>query len=147
MDQLVRSKKGPWDAIEPEAVARMRLQNRFKTGLEIARYTADIMRREHAEEYRLLTSIDITGQYIDNDRNVHLQASRPLFRQNRAGELVQVSYNNYDRAPFYLPAEQTAALYRALKVFASHVNDPAMQYRRRLAPGRPAGASRYAPMS
>jgi isocitrate lyase len=48
MDQLVRSKKGPWDAIDPEAVARMRLQNRFKTGLEIARYTADIMRRDMA---------------------------------------------------------------------------------------------------
>ncbi|HEV8390879.1 MAG TPA: trimethyllysine dioxygenase [Dongiaceae bacterium] len=96
---------------------------------------ADIMRRDHAEEYRLLTSVEIMGQYIDNDRNVHLQAARPLFRLNRAGELVQVSYNNYDRAPFYLPADQTAALYRALKVFASYVNDPKMQYRRRLAPG------------
>ena len=35
-----------WDAINPESAARMRLQNRFKTGLEIARYTADIMRRD-----------------------------------------------------------------------------------------------------
>jgi trimethyllysine dioxygenase len=96
---------------------------------------ADTMRRQHPEEYRLLTSIDITGQYIDNDRNVHLQASRPLFRLNRAGELVQVSYNNYDRAPFYLPADEITELYRALKVFASCVNDPRMQYRRRLAPG------------
>src|SRR4051812_24267549 len=48
MDQLIASKKGPWDAIQPEAVARMRLQNRFKTGLEIARFTADIMRRDMA---------------------------------------------------------------------------------------------------
>ena len=48
MDQLVRSKKGPWDGIHAESVARMRLQNRFKTGLEIARYTADIMRRDMA---------------------------------------------------------------------------------------------------
>jgi len=39
-----------WDAINPESAARMRLQNRFKTGLEIARYTADIMRRD-MEEY------------------------------------------------------------------------------------------------
>ena len=29
-----------WDGITAEAVARMRLQNRFKTGLDIARYTA-----------------------------------------------------------------------------------------------------------
>jgi isocitrate lyase len=48
MDQLIQSRKGPWDAIQAEAVARMRLQNRFKTGLEIARYTADIMRRDMA---------------------------------------------------------------------------------------------------
>jgi len=38
-----------WDAINPEHVARMRAQNRFRTGLDIARYTADIMRRDMAE--------------------------------------------------------------------------------------------------
>ena len=48
MGQLVKSKGGAWDGISPEAVARMRLQNRFKTGLEIAKYTADIMRRDMA---------------------------------------------------------------------------------------------------
>jgi isocitrate lyase len=48
MDQLAKSKGGAWDGISGEAVARMRLQNRFKTGLEIARYTADIMRADMA---------------------------------------------------------------------------------------------------
>ena len=48
MDQLIKSKKGPWDGISAESVARMRLQNRFKTGLEIAKYTADIMRKDMA---------------------------------------------------------------------------------------------------
>lgn len=38
-----------WHAINPEYVARMRLQNRFKTGLDIAKYTASIMRRDMAE--------------------------------------------------------------------------------------------------
>ena len=38
-----------WDAIDPEYVARMRAQNRFRTGLEIAQYTADIMRRDMDE--------------------------------------------------------------------------------------------------
>ncbi|GAA1632517.1 isocitrate lyase [Leucobacter chromiireducens] len=38
-----------WDQVNPEYVARMRAQNRFKTGLEIAQYTADIMRRDMAE--------------------------------------------------------------------------------------------------
>jgi isocitrate lyase len=35
-----------WNAINPEYAARMRIQNRFKTGLEIAQYTADIMRAD-----------------------------------------------------------------------------------------------------
>jgi isocitrate lyase len=48
MSQLIKSKNGAWNGIEPEAVARMRLQNRFKTGLEIARYTASIMREDMA---------------------------------------------------------------------------------------------------
>jgi len=48
MSQLIKSKNGTWDGIDPEAVARMRLQNRFKTGLEIARYTAGIMRKDMA---------------------------------------------------------------------------------------------------
>ncbi len=37
-----------WSGIEPESVARMRLQNRFRTGLDIAKYTATIMRRDMA---------------------------------------------------------------------------------------------------
>jgi isocitrate lyase len=40
--------KAGWQAISAEAVARMRLQNRFNTGLDIARYTAAIMRRDMA---------------------------------------------------------------------------------------------------
>ena len=35
-----------WDAIDPNYVARMRLQNRFKTGIDIAKYTSSIMRRD-----------------------------------------------------------------------------------------------------
>ena len=37
-----------WQAIQPEAVARMRAQNRFQTGLDIARYTAKILREDMA---------------------------------------------------------------------------------------------------
>ena len=43
---VISSNGAPWSAITAENVARMRLQNRFKTGLDIARYTADIMRRD-----------------------------------------------------------------------------------------------------
>jgi isocitrate lyase len=41
---------GPaFEGINPEYAARMRAQNRFKTGLEIAQYTADIMRQDMAD--------------------------------------------------------------------------------------------------
>jgi isocitrate lyase len=46
--RLIESKKGTWDGINAEAVARMRLQNRFLTGLDIARHTAAIMRQDMA---------------------------------------------------------------------------------------------------
>lgn len=42
------AKGATWDAVNPEYAARMRLQNRFKTGLDIARYTAAIMREDMA---------------------------------------------------------------------------------------------------
>ena len=45
---LIEAKSGTWDGISAEAVARMRLQNRFLTGLDIARYTAKIMRDDMA---------------------------------------------------------------------------------------------------
>ncbi|WP_034894851.1 isocitrate lyase [Gillisia sp. Hel_I_29] len=38
-----------WNAINPENAARMISQNKFRTGLDIARYTASIMRKDMAE--------------------------------------------------------------------------------------------------
>ena len=38
-----------WSSINAEYVARMRLQNQFKTGIDIAKYTADIMRKDMDE--------------------------------------------------------------------------------------------------
>ncbi len=46
---LKESAGNSWSAINPESVARMRAQNRFKTGLDIAKYTAAIMRKDMAE--------------------------------------------------------------------------------------------------
>lgn len=45
---LIQQHRGTWDGIDAEAVARMRLQNRFLTGIDIARHTAAVMRRDMA---------------------------------------------------------------------------------------------------
>lgn len=47
LEKLIHS-HGNWNAIGAEAAARMRLQNKFSTGLDIARYTAKIMRADMA---------------------------------------------------------------------------------------------------
>lgn len=46
--QLKAKYGATWDAINPESAARMINQNRFKTGLDIAKYTASVMREDMA---------------------------------------------------------------------------------------------------
>ncbi len=46
--KLIDSFKGTWDGISAESAARMQVQNRFRTGLDIAKYTAKIMREDMA---------------------------------------------------------------------------------------------------
>jgi isocitrate lyase len=46
--ELKETAGSSWDAIDAESVARMRAQNKFKTGLDIAKYTAKIMREDMA---------------------------------------------------------------------------------------------------
>jgi isocitrate lyase len=47
--QLKNRDNRNWSSINPKFGARMRAQNRFKSGLEIAKYTAAIMRKDMAE--------------------------------------------------------------------------------------------------
>ncbi|WP_395340818.1 isocitrate lyase [Ningiella sp. W23] len=47
--ELKNAQGSAWNAISPEYAARMKLQNRFRTGLEIAKYTAGIMRQDMAD--------------------------------------------------------------------------------------------------
>lgn len=47
--KLQEQHKDTWKGINPEYAARMKLQNRFTTGLDIAKYTADIMRKDMAD--------------------------------------------------------------------------------------------------
>jgi trimethyllysine dioxygenase len=96
---------------------------------------AETLRREAAADFQLLTEVAIPGQYIDESRGIHLMARRPLLRLDDSGILVQVSYNNYDRAPFALPPARHRAFYRALARFDALCNEPSLQHRRRLLPG------------
>ena len=46
LEGTIAQQGAPWSAIDAEAAARMQIQNRFTTGLDIAKYTAKIMRAD-----------------------------------------------------------------------------------------------------
>ena len=48
INALKKENGSSWNGIDAESAARMRLQNQFHTGLDIARYTAKIMREDMA---------------------------------------------------------------------------------------------------
>lgn len=83
--------------------------------------------------YDTLARVLVPGQYIGD--GAHLMSARPVLRHDHLGHLVQVSYNNADRAPFLLPHDEMLAFYAAIRAFEEIANDPSMQWRHVLAPG------------
>lgn len=82
---------------------------------------AERLRARELEAYQTLTEIVVPGQYLEP--GVHLWAERPPFRLNSRGELVQVTFNNYDRAPFLLSDEDSKRFYHAYALFHEHAID------------------------
>ncbi len=80
---------------------------------------AEEMRAEQPEMFQLLCEVPVPGRYIEP--GVHLRTERPAIRLDGAGRLRQVSFNNYDRAPFLLEPARMKAFYRAYKDFHSRI--------------------------
>jgi len=87
-----------WSAINPESVVRMKLQNQFKSGLDIARYTADIMRRD-MENY-------------DNDSSKYTQSLGCWHGFIGQQKMISIKkhFENTDRRYLYLSGWMVAAL-------------------------------------
>jgi isocitrate lyase len=87
-----------WHAINPESAARMRAQNRFQTGLDIARYTAGIMRRDmanyDADPSRYTQSLGCWHGFIGQQKMIS----------------IKKHFNNTDRRYLYLSGWMIAAL-------------------------------------
>ena len=49
LNKITKFSESSWDPINPEYAARMRLQNQFKSGIDIAKYTASLMRKDMDE--------------------------------------------------------------------------------------------------
>jgi len=87
-----------WRAINPEYVVRMRLQNRFQTGLDIARYTADIMRR------------DMAAYDADTSKYTQSLGAWHGFIAQQSMMSVKKNHGSLDRRYIYLSGWMVAAL-------------------------------------
>jgi trimethyllysine dioxygenase len=79
---------------------------------------AERIKREDPDAYQTLSEIIVPAHYMET--GVHLRAERPTFKHDREGELVQVSFNNYDRAPFLLSDEDDERFHHAYALFHKH---------------------------
>ena len=105
-------------------------ENQLIDGLAIA----EKMRHEYPDAFKILSNINIPGRYIKT--NTYLEARRPLFRVNNKGEVIQISFNNHDRAPFRLENDQMNEFYEAYKIFHNLANNPSRQFEFMLDPGK-----------
>lgn len=94
---------------------------------------AEKIKKERMDLFNLLSEVEVTGQYIGD--GVFLEAKRPIFRLNSEKELIQVSFNNYDRAAFRMDDEKTLKFYEAIREFDKIANNKDYQWRHILKPG------------
>lgn len=87
-----------WNAINPEYAARMRAQNKFKTGLDIAKYTAKIMRADmaayDADSSKYTQSLGCWHGFIGQQKMIS----------------IKKHFNSTDRRYLYLSGWMVAAL-------------------------------------
>ena len=103
--------------------------NQFIDGLAIA----DEMQQKHPQAFATLCNVQVPGHYIGE--NIHLQTHRSVFRTNSDGEVLQVSFNNHDRAPFRLPDNEMERFYRAYGIFYRLAHQQQRQFQYCLNPG------------
>ncbi len=93
---------------------------------------AETMKNNNQDLFEVLSKIDVPGKYVGD--GVILQAKRPIFRLDN-NELVQVSFNNYDRTEFRIDEKATNKFYKAIKKFDELANSDQFQWRYILKPG------------
>ncbi|WP_309129703.1 isocitrate lyase [Microbacterium sp.] len=104
-----------WQGIDPESAARLRAQNRFRTGLEIAQYTADIMRRdmdEYDADSSLYTqSLGVWHGFIGQQKLIsikkHLKSTRKRYLY-LSGWMVAALRSEFGPLPDQSMHEKTA---------------------------------------
>ena len=94
---------------------------------------ADFIKKDNKEIFDILSSVEVPGNYIGD--GVFLESKRPIFRLNSNKEIIQVSFNNYDRATFRLENDLMIKFYEAIKKFDNLANSKDFQWRHTLKTG------------
>ena len=94
---------------------------------------ADSIRRTDPSAFEVLSSVRVPAHYLGD--GVHLRAEHPIIGLDDRGDLRQVAYNNYDRAPFRLEGARMTEFYRALALWDRLVNAPEFEIAIKLKPG------------
>ncbi len=94
---------------------------------------AEHIRRIDPAAFEVLSTTRVPAHYLGD--GVHLRAEHPVIGLDRNGDFAQIAYNNYDRAPFRLPAPRQQLFYAALRLFNRLINDPDYEITMRLTPG------------
>ena len=94
---------------------------------------ANKIKEEDKKVFDILSNIEVPGKYVGD--GVILEAKRPILKLNSNKELIQVSFNNYDRAPFRFEKDLTIKFYEAIKKFDLLANNKDYQWRHILKPG------------
>jgi trimethyllysine dioxygenase len=94
---------------------------------------AETIRRSDPKAFEVLTQVKVPAHYLGD--GVHLRAEHPIISLDHNGDLRQIAYNNYDRAPFQLANAEMSEFYRALALFHRLINDPTYEISMRLLPG------------
>jgi len=90
------------------------------------------LKQDDPDLYAALSRIEVTGVYKGD--GAILEASRPILRHDSDGRLVQVTFNNYDRATMRLSEPDMSQLYAGIRYLDHLFNAPAYQWRYQLQP-------------
>ena len=94
---------------------------------------AETIKAQNKKLYEVLTKIEVPGNYTGD--GVILEAKRPIIKLDDKKQVAQISFNNYDRAPFRLNSELTKIFYEAISLFDNLANSKQYQWRHILKPG------------
>ncbi|WP_424930271.1 TauD/TfdA family dioxygenase [Amaricoccus tamworthensis] len=82
---------------------------------------AEDLRREDAEAFELLSTVDIPFRFHDGEADI--QVHKPVITLDGAGEVIEIRYNAHLAGIFDMPADVMPAYYRAYRAYMARTRD------------------------